>query len=193
MNVAPAACNSAPAHAPSSGVAARVPLRSVDSAPSMIAPVQASTRGPTIRPAYTSRRTCWISSNGRFVPISRMPVSHSRPSVEALNTYRPSFSAWVCMSHKPGIRNLPLPSTRRVSLGNFMEAAVPTSAIRSPATRTVISRRTSPLITSTTLTSTNASGVVPPLREQQQRSSQQSDREDEVLHPDSSLVRLSST
>ena len=46
----------------------------------------------------------------------------------------------VCMSTRPGIRNLPRPSTRRASAGMRSVAEAPTAAMRCPSTTTVAPR-----------------------------------------------------
>src|SRR5947209_20588001 len=49
-------------------------------------------------------------------------------------TYR---NPWMCMSHRPGIRNLPVPSITRALLSGGLDVEGPAYAIRSPVTTTV--------------------------------------------------------
>src|SRR6185436_2883258 len=62
----------------------------------------------------------------------------------------------VCMSTRPGIRNLPRPSTRRASAGTRTAAAGPTAVMRSPSTTTVAPRSGGAPVPEISVTSTIA-------------------------------------
>src|SRR6516165_1858157 len=61
------------------------------------------------------------------------------------------------MSHRPGMRYLPLPSTTRAPPGTPTTSDLPTAVIRSPVTTTVISGRAGVPVASMTVTPVMAS------------------------------------
>src|SRR5262252_2278396 len=66
-------------------------------------------------------------------------------------------AVWTCMSHRPGMRYFPLPSTTRAPSGTLTSPDLPTAVIRSPVTTTVMSGRAGAPVESMTVTPVMAS------------------------------------
>ncbi len=71
-----------------------------------------------------------------------MPYATSRGKTFVPSSYPPM---WTCISHKPGIRYLPRPSTIIAPVGIRSRPLRPIAAIRSPSTMTVTTRGRAPV------------------------------------------------
>src|ERR1700722_10404527 len=153
MKSTPRATSISTARRPSSGVVMAIDAGNWVLGPSSIGPAT-TMRGPRSFPAAMSARACRTSS--RLLPISRTPVIPLATNSGRV-TSRPAGACspkkvCTCMSHRPGIRNFPAPSTTCAPSGIFTWRAGPTCAMRSPSTTTFMSGSAWPFTTSITVT-----------------------------------------
>src|ERR1700722_16065022 len=153
MKSTPRATSISTARRPSSGVVMAIDAGNWVLGPSSIGPAT-TTRGPRSFPAAMSARACRTSS--RLLPMSRTPVIPLATNSGRV-TSRPAGACspkkvWTCMSHRPGIRNFPAPSTTCAPGGIFTWLPGPTFAMRSPSTTTFMSGSAWPFTTSITVT-----------------------------------------
>ena len=139
MKSTPRPASISTARRPSSGVAIAIAAGNCVFGPSSMGP-ETTMRGPSSVPFATSRRAARIGS--RSLPMSRtpvMPLAMKSGSVTSLppGTQSPK-NVWMCMSQRPGIRNLPAPSTTRAPAGTLLPPVRPTAAMRSPWITTVM-------------------------------------------------------
>src|SRR3984957_7192159 len=153
MKSTPRATSISTARRPSSGVVMAIDAGNWVFGPSSIGPAT-TIRGPRSFPAAMSARACRTSS--RLLPMSRTPVIPLATNSGRV-TSRPAGACspkkvWTCMSHRPGIRNFPAPSTTCAPGGIFTWLPGPTFAMRSPSTTTFMSGSAWPFTTSITVT-----------------------------------------
>ena len=147
------------ARRPSSGVAIAIAAGNCDFGPSSMGP-EMIMRGPSSAPLATSRRAARIGS--RSLPMSRTPVIPFATKSGSVTSRPPGTQSpknvWMCMSQRPGMRNLPFPSTTRAPFGIFVPPDSPTAAMRSPSITTVMFGLAGPPVVSMTVTFVMAIG-----------------------------------
>ncbi len=158
MKSTPLAFSSSTAFLPSSGVAIESELGKRDFGPSSMGPA-ITMRGPRSVPAEISR--FHASRVSRSPPMSRTPVTPLATNKGKLTSRPPGIHSpkivWTCISHRPGIRNLPLASTIFASLGSLDLPVFSILMMRSPRSVTVMSGWTGDPVASMTLTCVMAS------------------------------------
>ena len=165
MKSAPSFCSSSTIRRPSAASFTGAELGNCGTGPSSIGP-EIIIRGPSIFPSAILLRHFFSAS--RSPPISRTPVTpfatnNTGVIFSSAGIHAPNISC-TCISHSPGIRYLPRPSTILAVFGTDVAPLLPTCDIRLPSTITVTSARTGDPVASIRLTCVIARTASCPVR-----------------------------